>query len=218
MRGLASPHPFLGATWGVVRARLSWLVLVCVLPYVTLLAHCALVCGYVCGHGLRLPLRGSGARVPCRARRCTGTSIWARISCSPWFWCSGVCALRCRLVVKVVLPMLLLTLRGTALCRRREYTFNYFQLQDVVGHVAMSCGGESFSPYGPDNYNYSRFQLKVFVAVRSGRCICMVSLPLCWTVIVWKSCPGVCLRLGSSPNLATDHTLSMCCACLLSVA
>ena len=69
MRGLASPHPFLGATWGVVRALLSWLVLVCVLPYVTLLAHCALVFGYV--------------------------SVGKDCAVSPWFWCSGVlpCAL-----------------------------------------------------------------------------------------------------------------------------
>ena len=36
-------------------------------------------------------------------------------------------------VVKVFLPMLLTILRGTALCRRREYTFNYFQYQDIVG-------------------------------------------------------------------------------------
>ena len=36
--------------------------------------------------------------------------------------------------------------------------------------------------------------------------------------IVGSVAQGVCLRLGSSPNLATYHTPSMCCACLLSVA
>ena len=37
-------------------------------------------------------------------------------------------------------------------------------------------------------------------------------------VLAWKCCPGVCLRFGSSHNLATGHTHSMSCACLLSVA
>ena len=69
-----------------------------------------------------------------------------------------------------------------------------------------------------DNYIYFRFKLQVCVAVRSGSCICTAILSSWWTVIVWKCCPGVCLRLGSSPYLATYHTPSMCCACLLSVA
>ena len=36
-------------------------------------------------------------------------------------------------------------------------------------------------------------------------------------MILWKCCPGV-PPLWFSPNLATDHTPFMCCACLLSVA
>ena len=93
VRGLASPHPFLGATWGVVRALLSlwfhdvgrdralspWLVLVCLLPYVTLLAHCALCVRLrLCRQGLRclsvVLLLGCIA-----VRWCTDTSMWARI-------------------------------------------------------------------------------------------------------------------------------------------
>ena len=94
--GLASPHPFLGAFWGVVRSLLSlwfsrrgqgfrslspWLVLVCIfLPYVTL--HCALVCGYVLWAWIVLALCGSGARVYCRARRCTNTAYGQRLRLS----------------------------------------------------------------------------------------------------------------------------------------
>ena len=44
---------------------------------------------HLCGQGLRLSLRGSGARVHCRARWCAATSLWARIALvSPCFWCS----------------------------------------------------------------------------------------------------------------------------------
>ena len=44
--------------------------------------------------GLRLSLRGSGVRVPCRARWCAdGLRLCSR---SPWFWCSCVCARICR--------------------------------------------------------------------------------------------------------------------------
>ena len=131
VRGLASPHPFLGATWVVVRALLSWLVLVCVFPYVSLLAHCALVCGHVCGQGLRLALRCSGARVHCRALLCAAMPVWARIAlASLWFWCS--CSLPCASV------------------------YGYFHIGKgcllsvvlVLGCMcaAMSFGGESCSP------------------------------------------------------------------------
>ena len=51
----------------------------------------------------------------------------------------------------------------------------------------------------PDNYNYFRFKLQACVAVRSGSCICTAMRPSRWTVIVWKCCPGVCLRLGFHP-------------------
>ena len=51
------------------------------------------------------------------------------------------CSLSCSSLRKVVmssgggsfLPMMLTIVRGTALCRRKEYTINYFQYQDVVG-------------------------------------------------------------------------------------
>ena len=156
---MASPHPILGATWVVVRALLSWLVLVCVSPYVSLLAHCALVCGYVCGQGLRFAPRGSGARVHCRALLCAAMPVWASIAlASLWLVLvfiavrvgvrilphgQGLLALRrsgARVYVRCDVvcggscsPHVLSFLRGTALCRRREYTFNFFQYPDVVG-------------------------------------------------------------------------------------
>ena len=45
----------------------------------------------------------------------------------------------------------------------------------------------------------------------SGSCICTAICPSRWTVPAWKCCPGVCLRSGSSPYLATDHTLYGLC-------
>ena len=39
----------------------------------------------------------------------------------------------------------------------------------------------------------------------------MAISPSRWTVTVWKCCPGVCHRSGSSPNLATDHIISELC-------
>ena len=69
-----------------------------------------------------------------------------------------------------------------------------------------------------DNCIYFRFKLKGKGRSEQWECFCTATRPSRWTVIVRKCCPGVCLRLGSSPNLATDHTPSMSCACLLSVA
>ena len=102
MRGARTPVSVVRRRGQGLHSRSPWLVLVCVLPYVTLPAQCALVCGYVSvgkdcaclsvvlvlvftalrfgvrlslyGQGLRLSLRGSGARVHCRARRCTNTA------------------------------------------------------------------------------------------------------------------------------------------------
>ena len=99
-----------------------------------------------------------------------------------------------------------------------NYLFNYFQYQEVVGCVCMLNGWfSSNDTICADNYIYFRFKLQACVAVRSGSCICTAILPSWWTVIVWKCCPGVCLRLGSSPSLATDHTIFVLCR-LLSVA
>ena len=53
---------------------------------------------HLCGQGLRLALRCSGARFHCRARLCAATSLWARIAlASPWFWSS--CSLPCAWVL-----------------------------------------------------------------------------------------------------------------------
>ena len=67
---------------------------------VVLVLGCIAVCVGVrirlFGQGLCLSLRGSGARVYCRARLCADTSMWARIVfVPPWFWCS--CSLPCAL-------------------------------------------------------------------------------------------------------------------------
>ena len=43
----------------------------------------------LCGQGLRLALRASGARVHCRARLCAASFLWARFAlASLWFWSS----------------------------------------------------------------------------------------------------------------------------------
>ena len=100
-----------------------------------------------------------------------------------------------------------------------KFFFNYFQYQEFVGCVCMlNFWFSRYDTICADNYIYFRFKLQACVAVRSGSCICMAICSSRWTVIAWMCCPGVCLRLGSSPNLATDHTPSMCYACLLSVA
>ena len=82
-----------------------------------------------------------------------------------------------------------------------------------------------------DNYIYFRFTLLACVAVSSGRCICTVfpvqldgqcrsekwevylygDFPFWWTVVVWKCCPGVCLRLGFHP-IWQRITPSLSCA------
>ena len=85
---------------GVTTLRSPCLVLVCVLPYVTLPVRGVRVGVrlHLCGQGLRLALRCSGARFHCRARLCAATSLWARIAlASPWFWssCSLPCAWVC---------------------------------------------------------------------------------------------------------------------------
>ena len=62
-----------------------------------------------------------------------------------------------------------------------------------------------------DNYIYFRFKLQACVAVRSGSCICTAICPSRWTVIVWKCCPGVCLRLGFHPIWQRSHTIYVLC-------
>ena len=62
-----------------------------IFPFPGLLQPCALVCGYVFLGKDCACLRGSGARVHCRARSCADTRIWARIALvSPCFLCSCV--------------------------------------------------------------------------------------------------------------------------------
>ena len=69
-----------------------------------------------------------------------------------------------------------------------------------------------------DNYIFFRFKLQACVAVRSGSCICTAILPSWWTVIVWKCCPGVCLRLALVVSASVLHpawqriTPSLSCA------
>ena len=60
--------------------------------------------------------------------------------------CSSLRRRRCRLVATVFLPMMLMILRGTALCRRREIHYQFLPVPRHCWCVAMSSGGESFSP------------------------------------------------------------------------
>ena len=119
--------------WHGLRA---WLSVILALVF-TAVRFCVRLC--LCGQGLRLPLCGSGARVHCRARRCTDPSIWARVACSPWFWCSGVCAPRCRLVVKVVLPMCFVSAWDSVMPTKGIH-FHLLPVPWLLG-AAMSCGG-----------------------------------------------------------------------------
>ena len=99
------------------------------------------------------------------------------------------------------------------------YTFIYFQYQEVVGCVCMLNGWfSSNDTICADNYIYFRFKLQACVAVRSGSCICTAIWPIMVDrdsveVLPWGVPPP-----WFSPNSATAHTPSMCCACLLSVA
>ncbi len=71
-------------------------------------------------------------------------------------------ALRCRVVVKVSLLVVLVVLHGTAFMPMKgKYTINYIQYPFVVGCVCMlndwiTCNDD----FCPDNYNYSRFKLR----------------------------------------------------------
>ena len=76
----------------------------------------------------------------------------------------------------------------------------------------------SYDEICPDNNNYSRFKLKDKFRSEKWELYLYGDKTIKVDRVAWKCCPGVCLRLGSSPNLATGHTPSMRCACLLSVA
>ena len=94
-----------------------------------------------------------------------------------------------------------------------KYFINYFQYQEVVGCVCMLNGWFSNNDdICADNYISSRFKLKDIC--RSEK----------WELYLYgdkiikvdrdrvEVLPRVCLRLGSSPNLATGHTPSLSCA------
>ena len=94
-----------------------------------------------------------------------------------------------------------------------KYFINYFQYQEVVGCVCMLNGWFSNNDdICADNYIFSRFKLKDIC--RSEK----------WELYLYgdkiikvdrdrvEVLPRVCLRLGSSPNLATGHTPSLSCA------
>ena len=97
----------------------------------------------------------------------------------------------------------------------RPLTGKYTQLFLVprgCGCVCMLNGWfSSNDTICADNYIYFRFKLQACVAVRSGSCICTAILPSWWTVMVWKCCPGVCLRLGFHP-IWQRITPSLSCA------
>ena len=94
-----------------------------------------------------------------------------------------------------------------------KYFINYFQYQEVVGCICMlNYWFSNNDDICADNYIFSRFKLKDIC--RSEK----------WELYLYgdkiievdrdrvEVLPRVCLRLGSSPNLATGHTPSLSCA------
>ena len=107
-----------------------------------------------------------------------------------------------------------------------NYFINYFQYQEFVGCICMlNYWFSSYDDICPDNYIYSRFKLKDKCRSEKWE----VYLYGDMTIKVDRDCvevlpqgvppPGIGgVGFGSSPNLAADHTPTMSCACLLSVA
>ena len=62
-----------------------------------------------------------------------------------------------------------------------NYIIYYFQYQDAVGCFAMSCGGESFSPYGAYDYAWDtikpmkgKYTINYFQYQEVVGCVCML--------------------------------------------
>ena len=129
-----------------------------------------------------------------------------------------VFASRCRVVV-VLLLVVLTILFGTGKPMTGNYFFNYFQYQDFVGCVCMlNSWFSSFDGFCADNYNFSRFKLQDKCRNEKWELYLYGVMTIkvdrdSVEVLPWGVPPP-----RFSPNLATDHTPSMCCACLLSVA
>ena len=109
-----------------------------------------------------------------------------------------------------------------------EYTINFFQYQEDVGgvhaecldqlhrlflrrqlhllpvHVAGLCRSEQW-----EVYLYGFFPVQIDGQCRSEKWEVYLygDFPSWWTVVVWKCCPGVCLRLGFHPIGNGSHHL-----------
>ena len=62
----------------------------------------------------------------------------------------------------------------------------------------------------PDNYNFSRFKLEDNCRSEKWDLYLYGVMTIMVDRVSVEVLPRVCLRLGSSPDLATDHTPSMC--------
>ena len=161
VRGLASPHPFLGAICWLVLLVMMHLVLFfrrsCWCSKLWRLRSCSSsawsvsflsfrICCLSWSRLLVRPLRFlsclyPGGQCPCYAGCARPRVRRGEDSCS--LSCSSLRRRRCRLVATVFLPMMLMILRGTALCRRREIHYQFLPVPRRCWCVAMSSGGES---------------------------------------------------------------------------
>ena len=99
-------------------------------------------------------------------------------------------------------------------CEADDWKFRppLFPVPEVVACVCMlNYCFSSYDDYCPDNYNYSRFKLTVQCRSMKWELYLYGDM----TIIVDRDrvevLPRGCACLGSSPNLATDHTIYELC-------
>ena len=247
MRGLASPHPFLGANCWLVLLVMMHLVLFfrrsCWSSKLWRFRSCSSSAWSVAFLSLRI-CRLSWSRLlvgPLRFLSCLSTSVVNVLvmqdvqvprvrrgedSCS--LSCSSLRRRRCRLVATVFLPVMLVILRGTALCRRREIHYRSLPVPRGCWYVAISSGGGSFSPEwclrfcvgqrfadeGKYTFNYFQFQEVV-------GCVCMLHF---WFSSNDDICPDnynysrfklkdKCRSVKWEVYLYGDKTIQVVCTC-----
>ena len=95
-----------------------------------------------------------------------------------------------------------------------KYSGIFVSTAPAVEPAAMSC----YDVLCADNYNYSWFKLTDKCRNEKWELYLYGDMTIKVDRDIVDVLPRGVPHLGSSSNLATDHTLSMCCACLLSVA
>ena len=201
MGGLASPHPFLGANCWLVLLVMMHLVLFfssilqvqqtveipqlqffCVVVDLPVFALMPSLWSRLLVGPLRFPSCSStrwSMSLFCGMCRSLGfvvvktaaPSVAARCECGDvvWWW-------------KFFSRWCLRFCMGQRYADEGKYTINYFQYQDAVGCFAMSCGGESFSPYGAYVYAWDRVKPMKgkytinYIQYQDGvECVCMLN-------------------------------------------